>query len=60
MLLYTFNKKRKRKRLSIYQWMNIGKDNRNILDSQEKANTLKRRTWLINKARSDYLKLYKK
>ena len=45
---------------NIYKWMRIGKDDRINLDRKDKSNTLKRKTKLINKTRSEYLKLYKK
>ena len=40
--------------------MNIGKSNRYDLDNEDKLKSLERKTRLINKTRSEYLKLYKK
>ena len=62
-LLYFFYRSYKfksTKRLSIYKWMKLRKENRNNLESKEKNNTLRRKTRLIKKTRSEYLKLYKK
>ena len=59
-LFYRSHKLKRTKRLSIYKWMKLRKENRNSLDVKEKINTLQRKTRLINKTRSEYLKLYKK
>ncbi len=57
---YRLSNYRRRKNLSIYKWMKISKSRRNTIDNKEKADTLNRKTSLINKTRNEYLKLYKK
>ena len=62
LLLLAFNRsiiRLRTKRISIYKWMNIGKSNRYHLDNKAKLKSLERKTRLINKTRSEYLKLYK-
>ena len=59
-LFYRSYKFKRTKRLSIYTWMKLRKENRNNLDSKEKNNTMQRKTRLINKTRREYLKLYNK
>ncbi len=57
---YRSYKYKRRKNWSIYKWMKIGKNKRSNIDNKEKLKTLHRKTRLINKTRSEYLKLRKK
>ncbi len=57
---YRSFKLKRNKSLSIYKWMRLGQENRNILDSKDKINVLQRKTRLINKTRREYLRLHKK